>query len=387
MSGMTSEQITRAKNSILGAFVADAATMGFHWLYSQRRIAELAPSEPEFRQPSEADFEGNVGYFAHGGKKAGEYSHYGEQAWVILKSMASNGGNYEKHLYQDAFRDHFGYGGEFRGYIDRPTRETLDTIYQAEGEAVAKTDAIEFKGDPAQKSSIFVKILAAAKRYKGQVLIDEAHSITGSLANPTACLEYALALVKALGGGDGYPGAHDEQLPAISKLPVLVARYANDPKLTELATSAIKVTNNAPRAIDYGMVSTATLAGLIQGSDVSSSISDGLKAASKKTREHLSTVLSRDCSVSELTREFGLHCDLGAGMASTLYNLKTCTSYTEAIRKNIYVGGDNCGRSIMLGAACGATYGIGGTNGVPEAWIEKIPGREALLDDIDSLFA
>lgn len=81
---MNSEQVTRAKNSILGALVADAATMGFHWLYSQKRILELAPETPEFRHPAESDYQGNVGYFAHPLKKAGELSHYGEQCLVML---------------------------------------------------------------------------------------------------------------------------------------------------------------------------------------------------------------------------------------------------------------------------------------------------------------
>ncbi|MDC1368906.1 hypothetical protein N8290_05045 [Pseudomonadales bacterium] len=40
---MKSAHIDRAKNAILGAFVADAATMGLHWLYSQPRLLELAP--------------------------------------------------------------------------------------------------------------------------------------------------------------------------------------------------------------------------------------------------------------------------------------------------------------------------------------------------------
>ena len=48
---MDLEQRTRARNSILGAFVADAATLGFHWVYSQRRIVELAPDTPEFHEP------------------------------------------------------------------------------------------------------------------------------------------------------------------------------------------------------------------------------------------------------------------------------------------------------------------------------------------------
>jgi len=33
---------TSGQNAIIGALVADAATMGLHWLYDQARIAELA---------------------------------------------------------------------------------------------------------------------------------------------------------------------------------------------------------------------------------------------------------------------------------------------------------------------------------------------------------
>ena len=121
---------SRASNAILGALVADAATMGTHWLYSQKRIAELAPECPEFRAPNEQDYAGNVGYFAHGMKNTGELSHYGEQCLTMLDSLATNSGEYEKSHYQEQFRSHFGYGGKFVGYIDRPTRETLDNIYQ-----------------------------------------------------------------------------------------------------------------------------------------------------------------------------------------------------------------------------------------------------------------
>ncbi|HKI74559.1 MAG TPA: ADP-ribosylglycohydrolase family protein, partial [Pseudomonadales bacterium] len=147
MMTQDSSQIDRARNSVLGALVADAATMGFHWCYSQRRIAELAPDNPEFRQPDAADYAGGVGYFAHGMKNAGEFSHYGEQAWVLLHSMVSNGSRYEKRHYQNAFRDHFGYGGKFHGYIDRPTRETLDAIYRRESEAMARAASVPFEGD------------------------------------------------------------------------------------------------------------------------------------------------------------------------------------------------------------------------------------------------
>ena len=86
----------RAKACILGALVADAATMGLHWVYSQKRILEVAPEAPEFRTPDEADYAGGVGYFAHAGKVAGDFSHYGEQMLVMLESLLESGGSLDE---------------------------------------------------------------------------------------------------------------------------------------------------------------------------------------------------------------------------------------------------------------------------------------------------
>jgi ADP-ribosylglycohydrolase len=382
---MKAEQKNRARNSILGALVADAATMGFHWLYSQRRIRDVAPDNPEFHAPDARDFEGNVGYFAHGHKQAGELSHYGEQMLVMLKSLAGNQGRYEKHDYEEQFRSHFGYGGAFHGYIDRPTRETLDNLYRAEADALAQANALPFAGDSKLKQTILVKILAAAKRADGEALKEAATALARSLPDPASCLDYALALVESLSGSADYHGAIDEQLPAISKLPPLVACHADDEHLDELITSAVRVTNDTPRAIDYGQVCGATLQACIQGKSLPEAIEIGLSAASDETREHLRLALSRSATLDEVTREFGLHCDLGSGMASILSNLNTATSYEHAIRRNLYAGGDNCGRAIMLGAACGAFFGREAEPGIPEAWIEKLAGREKILPLIDQL--
>ena len=134
----------RIRNSILGAFVADAASLGMHWVYSQRRINELAPAYPEFRAPDEADYEGGVGYFAHAGKRAGDLSQYGEQMLVMLRSLAATDGRYNRAHYTETFRRHFGYGGEFVGYIDRPTRQTLDRIYRDENDAIEMVNAVPY---------------------------------------------------------------------------------------------------------------------------------------------------------------------------------------------------------------------------------------------------
>jgi len=99
----------RARAAMMGAAVADAATMGFHWLYDQARIAEVAGDEPEFRAPNKADFQ-DKGYFAHGGKTPGEASHYGAQMMAMATAMAGQDG-YTADAYAGAFREWFDYGG------------------------------------------------------------------------------------------------------------------------------------------------------------------------------------------------------------------------------------------------------------------------------------
>jgi len=382
-----SANLTRAKNAIMGAFVADAAALGFHWLYSQTRILELAPEQPEFREPDETDFEGNVGYFAHPGKRVGQLSQYGEQCWVMLKSMLDSDGQYQKSAYQDAFRDHFGYGGKFSGYIDRPTRETLDTIYRGEYESLQRVNAVPFAGDARQKSTLLVKILAAARRFQGERLQAEAIYITNAMPDSKASLGYAREIIKALQASIEFPGAVDEQLPAVSKLPAVVARYAGHRDLLEHADSAIRVTNNTPRAINFGMICTHLLDAIIAGEAAGSAIAAGLAVASESNRRSLEAALASSGSVPELTREVGMHCDLGAGVPSILHNLQSTASFMDAIRANIYAGGDNCGRAIILGAACGGLYGIDGPSGIPSSWISLLENRAGISEAIDRLFA
>jgi len=124
---MTKPNPERARDMLLGALVADAASMGFHWLYDQDRIASLAGDTPEFRTPDPADYADTKGFFAHGGKPAGALSHYGEQCLVMYRALALKNG-YDRAIYEQEFQNAFGYGGTYTGYIDRPTRATLDTM-------------------------------------------------------------------------------------------------------------------------------------------------------------------------------------------------------------------------------------------------------------------
>lgn len=383
---MNLEQQTRARNSVLGAFVADAASMGLHWVYSQRRIQELAPANPEFRKPDPADYSGGVGYFAHPTRVAGDLSHYGEQMLVMLRSITATQRRYSKTHYTEQFRQHFGYGGEFVGYIDRPTRQTLDRIYRDEHDAIETANVIAYAGAPAERASMLTKVLAAMKQHEGQQLRERVEAYAAAMPEPERSLDYGLRLVTALAPSDDFPGAADEQLPAVSKLPPLVACHVDDDELVSLSESAIRVTNNAPRALDFGRVCVALLQSSIQGATMATVLEAAVKAGSAATAQTLNRALESSLSVREQSREFGLHCDLGAGIPGILHNIRTASSFTEAIRNNIYAGGDNCGRSIILGAVCGARFGMGGPDGIPGEWLQRLTRFDEIHMLVGKLF-
>lgn len=116
------------KNAIDGALVADAATMGLHWMYDQEQIERVANTGSVlFRSPDAAIYQDHKGYFAHGNKQAGDFSHYGEAAALIANFLLRDK-QYSQALHKSEFFNVFGPGGSFAGYADRPTKALIARI-------------------------------------------------------------------------------------------------------------------------------------------------------------------------------------------------------------------------------------------------------------------
>lgn len=298
----------RVRNMLLGACVADAASLGFHWLYDQDRIAAIAGETPEFHPPLEANFEDVKGYFAHGGKPVGALSHYGMQCLVMMRAVA-NVRSYDRGAYETEFVQAFGYGGTFNGYIDRPTRATLDAL--------------------------------GADPRKG-----------------------------------GFQGADDTQMPAVSKLPSVVACHGAN---TVVIESAVRVTNNNDTAVAYGQFISGVMADVLGGL----SPVDAMQVAVNENGGPIGDVVRNTLAMAgdtvAVTAAVGMSCDLKYGIPSVAHNVSHATDFKQAIRANILAGGDSCGRGIILGALMGAHFGV------PEAWVAKLQDRseiEALIDGI-----
>ena len=104
--------------------MSDAAALGLHWLYDQEQIARVeSTGSLLFRQPDSNIYEGRKGYFAQGGRQAGDLSHYGESARLVGQLCIS--GQYSAHTHRQAFFAAFGPCGSFNGYADRPTKALI----------------------------------------------------------------------------------------------------------------------------------------------------------------------------------------------------------------------------------------------------------------------
>lgn len=107
----------RAEAMVLASFAADSLALGVHWIYDTNRIAT------EFGRVSDLLAPEPGGY--HAGKRQGDFTHYGDQAFHLLEHLASRGGQFEPAAYARAWQEFFtGYSG----YMDKATTATLSNM-------------------------------------------------------------------------------------------------------------------------------------------------------------------------------------------------------------------------------------------------------------------
>lgn len=374
----------RKRGAILGAAVADAASLGFHWLYDQSRIIDLEPTSPEFRSPDKTDYHDFAGYFAHANKSAGDLSQYGEQHATMLRALEQNQGVYDKAKYETAFVECFGYGGSFSGYIDHPTRDTLNNIIIAENQAIERAMDLPFKGSDGIKRKLITKVLGSAKQFSGQALREEVEKAVRVTDNDDGLVEHAMKMLDQWMKAQSFHGADDTQLPALAKLPALVALYAQQDQLHAVVDSAVRVTNNNEDAVAFGQASANIIEAAITTGDPARAVDAATHEQTGVAAPYLQQVQSSlDRSTPDVTAEWGMACQLSIGFPSAMHCIARSGSFKEAVRQNIYAGGDSCGRSILIGAVMGACFGVGSEKGVPEQWIDKITDSESIQQSVD----
>ena len=293
--------MNRTANALMGACIADAATLGVHWLYDPDRIARLG--QALWREPDPADFDGAKGVFVHHGKRRGDISQYGAQMRVMLQALAQ--GPFEAESYHRAFGAAFGPGGWWHGYIDKATKGTL------------------------------------------------AHIAAGTV--PT--------------------GAHDDQIPALSALPALIAAGA----APDICAQAVAQISNHETTAAYAPAATEALRAAFAGRNIAEALARGVDAAGPAARAPLGAALIDTADPVAYGGEVGRACPLPQTLPVAFRIAAAAQSYVEAVEINARVGGDNCGRAIFLGALFGAS------DPPPPLWAARLREGPVLAAEIDAL--
>jgi len=386
MTRITGEHQTTIINALAGGWVADAAGLGLHWLYDSERIREVAGQSPEFLPPRADYFKGGFGYFAHEGKQAGDLSHYGAATGVLTESLLANDGRLDIRDYQRRFRAFFGPGGQWQGYIDNPTRVTLNNLDTIERDAIKQAQASTPATLTKQQQRLLVqKVLPYTGRLSGDQLAAPVRKAIDLTYHDTAVQEAGVYLAETI---DRHlvpeSGADDMQLPAVSKLPPLVACYCGSHDLLEKTEAAVRVTNHNDEAVAWARCAARLLECLYQGKSASDAMDtatayspdpDSLNQA--RAGDRLDAVVAGDT--------FGRTCYLNEAMPVIFHILSHASTYPEAVRANIHCGGDSCGRAWIIGPAMAAIHGSGGESGIPLSWLVRITHATHILTDIEAL--
>ncbi|MDL0432757.1 ADP-ribosylglycohydrolase family protein [Marinobacter sp. TBZ242] len=387
---MTSNVSIERKPAIIaalaGGWVADAASLGLHWLYDSQRIHEVGGQSPEFLAPKADYFKGGFGYFAHGGKQSGDISHYGAATGVLTDSILASDGQLDIRDYQRRFRAFFGPGGHWQGYIDNPTRVTLNNLNTIEQNAIEQAQSgTTAKLTEKQKRILVQKVLPYTRRLSGDQLADPVRKAISLTYQEPEIQEAGVYLAETI---DRHllpeSGADDMQLPAVSKLPPLVASYCGNDRLMEVTEAAVRVTNHNDEAVAWAKSAATLLDQLFQGKPMSAAL-ETVKAEAPD-RESLDNALSgSSLDAVKAGDNFGRTCYLHEAMPVIFHILSHATSYTEAVRANIHCGGDSCGRAWIIGPAMAALHGVGGERGIPLSWLARVTDAADILTDIERL--
>jgi ADP-ribosylglycohydrolase len=115
------------KAMVLGSFLADSLCLGAHWIYDTARIKKEFGRVESFLRPLPDSY--------HPTKEEGDFTHYGDQGFVLLESLASKG-EFDLQDFSSRWQTLF---KNYQDYYDQATKATLYNL--AEGKSIEDAGA------------------------------------------------------------------------------------------------------------------------------------------------------------------------------------------------------------------------------------------------------
>ena len=290
---MTIEQ--RTTGMLLGAFAGDALALGPHWIYDRKQIEQKFGRITGFTDPAS---------HYHPGKKAGDYTHLGDQMLVLQRSVQGHGGLLDPEDFLHSWRD-FWTDPATQSYVDKATRTVLGSLEDGFSIMDIGSSSTEFAG-PVRGIPVLV---------------------TGLIND------------------------YDENS--------LVKVAKEQTRLTHRSAQALDVAAFLAR-LASGLAAGLDLETALDGAlgDSSQFVRDSGRRAESSRVSHLKT--------GEAVEALGQGCESEQALPSSLFILRRHgDSFEEALIENVMAGGDSAARGIFIGAVLGWEHGV---EGIPAAW-------------------
>jgi hypothetical protein len=368
---------SRGTAAFLAAVVADAATLGVHWVYAKAAITkavETSSGDPLF-QPIASSWHPNA--------KPGDASPYGEGMLVMASSLAAKGGKFCLPHFRDAYNKSFGPCGTFVGYCDKTTRGNIKNFLMAQGEEerfLYPSPAV----DGRVKGAVFPVLTKLVEDYTGEELkqkVTETAQAAWADAD-AASLDWATGAAAAFDRllRTRKLGADDNQSNALGKLIPVAVAYAGRPDFASVVEASIRATQDNEEAVGWfvpvaRMVEAAVLGKATSGAEA---VAAGLPHFEAPEQAYAVKQAAAMGAASEGSEEdpFDVVAKLGSACAAS--STVPCIAYilsrhggkpnlVTALKENALAGGENCARACAIGAILGAIEG-----GVPAELLAKV---------------
>ena len=169
----------RGKAMAMASFIADSLALGAHWIYDTESISQVFGRVESFLKPGSDSY--------HSTKEKGDFTHYGDQTFALLESVAERKG-FDLYDFSARWQALF---ENYAGYIDQATRGTLS--YYKEGR---KADEA---GSPSDDLAGASRIAPLVYCYRNDVdmLVKAARAQTGMTHNSAVTIDSAEFFARA----------------------------------------------------------------------------------------------------------------------------------------------------------------------------------------------
>ncbi|XP_038055516.1 crystallin J1A-like [Patiria miniata] len=311
---------SRAIGAIVGGFIADAAGLPLHWIYNTADLGAIVAKydKPEFIPEGQCPF-----YKV----PTGSLSAYGDQCYVLLKSLVDNKG-LNVDSYKSSLKSTFGPGSAYD--IDHSGPKPINGPWIS-------------------------------------------HNISNFLKN---CNE-----------NKEKPGdTESKDMDGVCKISPLVALYAGDPKLMEYVETVVRITQNNDIAVRFALAGAKLVEDYVLNGPNPQAVDKMMSSVDSEAKDAIQEVLKTKTEPhAEVVKKNGSSCAMPGNFKNALHGVVNATDdFVTSARPSMVAGGDNVSRLMFIGTCLGAQ---GGVESLPSDWLSKTTKAGEIKGLAEQLFA